>query len=130
MRLAYLLRKPLEGTLRENVSRNGCGALNIDAGRIRQGSGQGRWPANVALSHKKECKPTGEWVEVPGYQINAFDSGMKPFGDGAGKEFTTTYVSGGKLEIWSCVAGCPVIGLDQGEAGRFSKCFHNFQEEL
>ncbi len=61
-----LARKPLEGTLESNLSTHGTGALNIDAGRIVSGDEscsdtgrnhrrQGRWPANLLLSHSPRC---------------------------------------------------------------------------
>ncbi len=73
-----LARKPLEGTLRENLARHGTGALHIDAcrntpaaatptsgercpgeGRTHAGSAnpQGRWPAHLLLSHSLRCTP-------------------------------------------------------------------------
>jgi DNA modification methylase len=67
-----LARKPLDGTLEQNLARHGTGALHIDACRIldpaqpcpgegrahtraRGASEQGRWPANLALSHHRSC---------------------------------------------------------------------------
>lgn len=65
-----LVRKPLEGTLAENLEKHGCGALNIDGCRLggdtrgpkgaqpegwnhaagaECGSALGRWPANITL---------------------------------------------------------------------------------
>ena len=81
-------RKPLEGTVAQNVQRWGCGALAIDASRV-EGLAQkpggkirgkrgfdgtndgpantdapepnplGRWPANVLLSHSPDCVEVG-----------------------------------------------------------------------
>jgi hypothetical protein len=76
----WLVRKPLAGTVAENVGRYGTGALNIDASRVgtvswkRPGSpavgtsaygdfagGEarthegGRWPPNLLLSHTEDC---------------------------------------------------------------------------
>jgi hypothetical protein len=45
MRVIVVARKPLEGTVAENVSKYGCGAINVDGCRI----GPGRWPANLIL---------------------------------------------------------------------------------
>jgi site-specific DNA-methyltransferase (adenine-specific) len=42
MELIVLARKPLRGTVAENVQQYGTGALNIDACRV-----DGRWPMNV-----------------------------------------------------------------------------------
>ena len=78
-------RKPLSGTVAQNVSEHGTGALNVDgcrvgAGEDRVGGGPrparaatggfnmsdlgerpmaGRWPANVTLSHLPECERVG-----------------------------------------------------------------------
>lgn len=77
-----LLRKPLEGSITENTLKHGCGAINIDANRIRTddnlkrnnpirdgscdifimrsvpklGHPNGRWPANFALVDKDEIE--------------------------------------------------------------------------
>jgi site-specific DNA-methyltransferase (adenine-specific) len=67
-----LARKPLEGTLDQNLARYRTGAMNIDACRIEladedcptegrargrriTASPQGRWPANLLLSHGESC---------------------------------------------------------------------------
>jgi DNA modification methylase len=67
-----LARKPLDGTLDHNLARHATGAMNIDAcriapsqqdcpnkgrahGRQRTASPQGRWPANLLLSHGPAC---------------------------------------------------------------------------
>jgi len=47
---AVLARKPLIGTVADNVLTWGCGALNIDGCRV-EGS-TGRWPANVILDEE------------------------------------------------------------------------------
>ncbi len=82
-------RKPLIGTVAENVQAHGTGALNIDGCRIGitdgatlardnkpgdngwknssggpnraalEGEPAGRWPANVTLSHLPECEAVG-----------------------------------------------------------------------
>lgn len=113
-----VFRKPLEGTVVENVVEHGTGALNIDAARVgivgddpnhrpgvtettaettsmfgvggqRRGSmGSGRWPANVIFTHSEGCKVTGS-KKVAAPVINKFDDGMKPFGDGAGHSYTS-----------------------------------------
>ncbi len=47
-----LARKPLEGTVAQNVLKHGVGALNIDASRVMGG----RWPANVVHDGGKEVE--------------------------------------------------------------------------
>lgn len=44
-----LIRKPLQGSVAQNVLEHGTGALNIDAARIGDES---RWPANVLLDQE------------------------------------------------------------------------------
>lgn len=41
MRVVHVLRKPLTGSVAETVLAHGCGAMNIDAGRIHSGPSAG-----------------------------------------------------------------------------------------
>lgn len=112
-----VFRKPLSGTVAENVVEYGTGALNIDGARVSTseslgrpagvtalglinddgwvprpdttpGHSGGRWPANVIFTHSEGCKVIGsKKVDAP--VINQFDDGMKPFGDGAGHSYTS-----------------------------------------
>jgi site-specific DNA-methyltransferase (adenine-specific) len=67
-----LARRPIDGTLDQNLARYGTGALNIDRCRIPDttqqcpaegrkhrrpysASERGRWPANLLLSHARTC---------------------------------------------------------------------------
>ena len=53
-----LARKPLQGSLDDNLAVHGTGALQIDAARVPRPDGQrGYWPANVVLSHNQRCRP-------------------------------------------------------------------------
>jgi site-specific DNA-methyltransferase (adenine-specific) len=101
-------RKPIKGTVVQNVLEHGTGALNIDATRIgtadgfgggakgssgfvdgyergKSGgfvtSGKGRWPANVIVQHADEC----EQVDENGNEV---------------------------IPAWQCVEGCQVAVLD------------------
>jgi len=69
---AVLIRKPLDGTVIENIRRWGVGALNIDATRIQRGdsawpgpdndyesSQEGRWPANIYVCPKPSTRERG-----------------------------------------------------------------------
>lgn len=51
-----LARKPLIGTVAENVLQNGVGAINIDVSRVPGGNEHelGRWPANVIHDGSEE----------------------------------------------------------------------------
>ena len=84
--IAFLYRKPLEGTVAENILRHGIGALNISRCRVgteggtrRDGLatkpndagwenmrghgvmsiGEGRWPTNLVLVHGPDCVHEG-----------------------------------------------------------------------
>jgi hypothetical protein len=111
---------------------------------------QGRWPANLILSHHPDCVKVGEF-EVEGRVINRWKDGMKPFGGGAGGEYETvrpsregeasaerTYESEGGtdfamkpgarrdntelVERWACVPECPARQLDD-QAGELTSGF-------
>lgn len=83
----WLFRKPLMGSVAENVLAHGTGAINIDGCRIEAVGGitpggshtgkdpfhqgghdvrvrtpehqKGRWPANLVLSHSEDCQQVG-----------------------------------------------------------------------
>jgi len=54
-----IARKPLVGTVAQNVEAHGCGALNVDGARIGTEEG-GRWPANVLLDEDAACILDGQ----------------------------------------------------------------------
>jgi len=77
-----LARKPVDGTLDQNLTEHGTGALNIDACRIElsqedtlnqgRAHGQritanpkGRWPANLVLSHGESCTEAACEADCP-----------------------------------------------------------------
>jgi site-specific DNA-methyltransferase (adenine-specific) len=136
-------RKPLMGTVAENVLTHGTGGLNIDASRIgyaseydkkhqediRKGSGtffggngeskseqtsmQGRWPANLILSHAESCQPTGKTIKSKtgaGKRTATFGTqDTQSGGDGSGGWSGYEY----ETEVYECVEGCPVKTLDE-----------------
>jgi site-specific DNA-methyltransferase (adenine-specific) len=139
--------KPLDGTFAANAVEHEVAGLWIDGGRIgteqieAHGGGQndkriygqgkgipaierganphvGRWPANLILSHDPRCVQVGTAPD-PGYVINRFPDGARPFGGGAGKAYESEAVPGGEREVWACVPGCPVRMLD-GQSGERS----------
>lgn len=71
----------------------------------------GRWPANFLLTHSPDCQCIGT-QDSDSYTINRFKDGAKPFGNGAGHEYASEIVEGGKMSIWECVEGCPIRRLD------------------
>jgi len=134
-----VFQKPYEGRPIDSITETGAGALNIDGGRIggdinQQPGGwhhehtinddgweggkqnanlpQGRWPANALYTHSPQCEMIG-YRESDSYQINRFTDGAKPFGDAVGEKFESEEVEGGRVSIWECVDGCPVLALDR-----------------
>ena len=153
MLVITVARKPLDGTVASNVLAHGCGGINIDGTRIGTGtvkqatagnrtvkwgiaeggctyekgtgavfSTEGRWPANALLSHQAGCCQAGTKT-MPGYVINRWDDGAKPFGGGAGHAYTTAKEAEPEtVAVWACVPGCPVAALDaQSDASRYFK---------
>jgi site-specific DNA-methyltransferase (adenine-specific) len=140
-------RKPLIGTVAENVLTHGTGGLNIDASRIgteqrpkivslsnasdnAYGDGlngsfadgttsQGRWPANLILSHTESCQPTGKTIKSKtgaGKRTATFGTQeTQSGGDGSGGWSGYEY----ETEVYECVEGCPVKTLDEqsGQSG-------------
>jgi len=148
----WLFRKPLsEKTVAANVLEHGTGAINIDkcrvgdgrvqssagkgapfgAGKYPKGEGRqyqnnGRWPANLILSHHEECERVGtkkvkacgigskkgktaadkDGQSGPAYGAESRSSGteMICYADADGME---------TIEEWRCHPDCPVRILDE-----------------
>jgi site-specific DNA-methyltransferase (adenine-specific) len=115
-----LARKPLsEKTIAANVLEHGTGGINIDVSRIKAGQNDGRFPANLILSHKPGCKQVGT-KEGKGYTINRFTDGAKPFGNGAGHPYKVEDQGPETIAVWDCDDDCAVKRL--GEENRFFYC--------
>jgi site-specific DNA-methyltransferase (adenine-specific) len=143
-----LVRKPLEGTVAENVLEHGCGGLNIDGCRIgtneqlqggsrRLGDGikygecfptteysqspSGRFPANLVLSHSPKCK---EKKCVPDCPVRLLDeqSGLLK----SGKLKGDAYKDGNRDNESLFAGGGSFLhkgySADQGGASRFFYC--------
>jgi len=80
---------------------------------------KGRFPANLILSHKPECKQVGT-KEGKGYTINRFTDGAKPFGNGAGHPYEIEDQGPETIAVWECEDDCAVKQL--GEENRFFYC--------
>ena len=107
-----LARKPLsEKTIAANVLEHSTGGINIDASRIKAGQNDGRFPANLVLSHKPGCKQVGT-KEGKGYTINRFTDGAKPFGDGAGHPYEVEDQGPETIAVWDCEDDCAIKTLD------------------
>lgn len=158
-----MCRKPLEGTVAQNVLEHGTGALNIDGCRVavdpevdasqlrtmnrNQRTGdqneqtwglsknrgdtptvvrpEGRWPANIILSHSPDCKLRG-MKKVKGAST---ENGDVP----AGEEGSTIPLRRGsfvdrtdengmeEVEDWECVEGCPIWEFPITKSGKMSQ---------
>ena len=98
-------RRPLVGTIAENVLAHGCGGFNIDACRIGE---HGRWPANVAHDGSDEVEAA----------FAAF--GEKRSGTGARKAASGAGYAPNALGSESRPAGTPNVEYgDVGSASRF-----------
>lgn len=91
-----LARKPLDGTVAENVQEHGVGALNIDGCRI------GEEPVT----------------------INTFDNGAKPWGDAVGEPYTSRTSTGRWPAniIFDEAAGAELDAQSELEVSRFFYC--------
>jgi DNA modification methylase len=136
-------RKPLIGTVAQNVLEHGTGAINVDGCRIGTEdnldggaySGEER-ERDYATSYGPKRgigefeQPAGRWPancvlshlpecervgtrRVKGYQINRFTDGAKPFGGGAGHPYESEQQGAETIPAYSCAPGCPVAELDR-----------------
>jgi len=97
------------------------------ANEVKEG---GRWPSNVVMVHAVGCQKTGT-DKVPAPVINRFEDGMKPFGGGAGHQYTSTPTGDSEgnetVDVYECVEGCPVRALEQQSSS--SRYFGQFVPE-
>jgi len=94
-------------------------------------SNLGRWPANVVLVHRAGCHKSHS-ITVPGYNINRWSDGAKPFGGGAGHDYESEKMPDETVVVWSCVAGCAAAKLasvDTSVTGARSKRSREAQVE-
>lgn len=144
-----MARKPFKGTVAANVLHYGTGAINIDAcrvgsePRVNQSAGnkpnsgvyqlgitgmppnveakecQGRWPANVVLSHSADCVATG----TKQVKTSMGKRGGSPDGNGIyggsfprGNNQDVGYADADGTETvdaYDCADNCPVAELDR-----------------
>jgi DNA modification methylase len=92
----------------------GCGAYGTGAKQVSIGKAtvQGRFPANLVLSHKPGCKQVGT-KEGKGYTINRFTDGAKPFGNGAGHPYKVEDQGPETIAVWDCDDDCAIKTLDE-----------------
>ena len=144
-----LARKPLEGTIAENVLKYGTGGLNIDGCRIGNevvtinrfddgakpfggGAGhpytsnkaKGRWPANLMMHHHENCVQSGT-MKVRGDNRGDLQgrrgNGFYDVGsDKKGDGIPNARVYGDEeMEVWNCVDECPIKMMNSAERGRW-----------
>jgi len=82
------------------------------ANEVKEG---GRWPGNLVLVHAPSCRRVAT-RSVPAPVINRFDDGMKPFGNGAGHEYTSVQTGDEngmeEVPVYECDPRCPIPHLD------------------
>ncbi len=125
-----MARKPYKGSLVKNVLEWDVGALNIDECRVGTKTivaRQGRFPANVMLSHNEGCKKVGETVEIEeAKEITTKGPKFSSWSDdptqtrwhnqGFNKLEGNNYTTKGRqqtIDIYECEEGCPVKKLDE-----------------
>jgi hypothetical protein len=137
-----ILRKPLEGSVADNVLKHGCGGLNIDATRVgletmvsrSMGSlgvmhddnweskpieakeATGRWPANFILMHKEGCELKGTKKIKEGKANKDKGGSLREVGlyeDGLKTRAVDHFQGEETVSDWACVEGCPVKELDR-----------------
>jgi site-specific DNA-methyltransferase (adenine-specific) len=149
-------RKPLDGTVAENVLTWGVGAMNIDGCRVgtivetwpasrsygkgspvamtngeikrAQATGKapnGRWPANVVLSHTIFCEQISEGeIVVSRVESQMPDMRGNNFGRSEKTLIRETNQYQDKPAIWKCADGCPVAELDRQTGQNASRFFY------
>lgn len=87
------------------------GKFEKDRAEVGNYDPEGRWPANVVLTHSPDCVPIGtETVKADGH----FPNGSKPSAfQGKGFEGRDGWqVADDVVEMFECAPGCPVAALD------------------
>ncbi len=141
--------KPFDGTIANNVETWGVGGLAVDACRLDGhvtinrwtdgakpfggGAGHpyeseesdGRWPANVLLTHAPECVCVGTREVKGGIAVKrngvSVDSPVLPGSLGNYPPGTPDAGYGNEtIEMWACVPGCPIRQMDDQSGTRKS----------
>jgi len=145
--------KPLEKglTYAQNAKKWGVAGLNIDGGRVgmeqrhnppvgahknsmnpydgKNGQGtdvQGRWPANVILSHSPNCVCIGEKEIGDGNSKTRIVKDAKSSWANSCQDINVIAYGKETIEIWACVPNCPIRIMDNqsGQAGGGSHKYH------
>jgi len=151
----WLVRKPIKTTIAQNVLEHGTGAINIDGCRIGTAEGddsrrvrhnrktiggngkyqggvaadtggaQGRWPANVILTHHPECECLGtKRIKAIGGGTEGKTKNFK-LSEGSSDRSKSANVGGlgdkdgfETVEDWKCHPDCPVGMFPETESGK------------
>lgn len=117
-------RKPLIGSVAENVLTHGTGGLNIDGCRVDVTEPGGR-PARAI-----DPKPEANGAVYAGRQAagTGFDGGSRAVGETSQGRWPTNVIFGhsdscvavesGDGEVWECAQGCPVAVVDAQSGDR------------
>lgn len=135
--------KPLEQglTYAQNAKKWGVAGLNIDGGRVgteqrhnrpvgfhknsfnpydgKDGNGtdvQGRWPANVILSHSPDCVCVGTKKVGTGEYKKHIVEDAKLSWKNSNKDINVTAYGQETVEVYACVPDCPIRIMD-GQSG-------------
>lgn len=82
----WLFRKPLEGTIAQNIVKWRTGVINIDESRVPRGDDLGGWPKDVVLTHAPGCTKLGTAL-IP----------ANPTWDTPGRDTEPSLFTGGKV---------------------------------
>lgn len=116
-------------TLGNSLEGSRDGSLN---GGVKESTGEGRWPANVILSHSPDCQEVGVREVRSGTAVKrngVHTDGPVALG-GLGNYAPGTpdsgYAKGGKetIPVWACVPWCP-IGEMEHQAEGSSRFFYH-----
>ena len=118
-----LARKPIEGTVVDNVLKHGVGGLNIDGCRVGYTSEDDKWKPTQA--HKFE-NGAGGMMTSAREDVTSDRAGFTQTPNEQGRWPANLILSHSEECGETCVDGCPIKTLDEqgGGASRFFKTFH------
>lgn len=129
-----LIKKPFKGTIERNTEQYGVGSLQIDAARVGETPGaRGRWPANLAFSHKPGCLRQGT-KRIQGQKTTsrppdkASDAGWGHKRQGGLVQHASDAEGMETVSVWDCVSDCPIKALNAQEA-ESSRFFPQFEAD-
>lgn len=118
-----LARKPIEGTVADNVLKHGVGGLNIDECRVGYTSEDDKWKPTQA---HKFGKGAGGMMTSVREDVTSDRAGFTQTPNEQGRWPANLILSHSEECGETCVDGCPIKTLDEqsGGASRFFKTFN------